>query len=41
MSLVRNASFLLSVHLIAASVVAQTRVEVVQVVSKPVERQVI
>jgi RND family efflux transporter MFP subunit len=40
MSLVRNASVLLSVQLIAASAVAQTRVEVVPVVSKVVERQV-
>src|SRR6476620_11790186 len=40
MSLVRNASVLLSVQLIGASAVAQTRVEVVPVVSKVVERQV-
>jgi membrane fusion protein (multidrug efflux system) len=40
MNLVRSATVLLSVHLIGASAVAQTRVEVVPVVSKPVERQV-
>src|SRR4029453_6422121 len=40
MSLVRSATILLSVQLIAASAVAQARVEVVPVVSKAVERQV-
>ena len=40
MSLARRAGVLLSVHMIAASAAAQTQVEVVQVVSRPVERQV-
>src|SRR5437588_13110854 len=40
MTLARNASLLAAALLITASATAQTRVEVVQVVSKPVERQV-
>jgi membrane fusion protein, multidrug efflux system len=40
MNLARSAGLILGVHLIATASIAQTRVEVVQVVSKPVERQV-
>ncbi len=40
MNLARSVGFILTVLLVATSTIAQTRVEVVQVVSKPVERQV-
>ena len=40
MNRVRKSSLLVIAHLVAASAAAQTRVDVVRVVSKPVERQV-
>src|ERR671937_68329 len=40
MNLARSAGVILGIHLMAPAAAAQTRVEVVQVVSKPVERQV-
>ena len=40
MSLARSIGLIVTAHLVATAAVAQTRVEVVQVVSKPVERQV-
>src|SRR5919201_1088382 len=40
MNLARSAGVILGIHLMAPAAAAQTRVDVVQVVSKPVERQV-
>lgn len=40
MNLARNLKFVIPIYLVATSVFAQTRVDVVSVVSKPVERQV-